>query len=375
MRYFARVTAGLEQTAWQDIARRAPAQLIGFGHRRIDFHSDAAPSALLALRSVDDVYVYVDLLRGLDHTRASLATIAQQIAQVDFTQALCICQQARGIAQPPSYSVTASHLGRRNYSRHDIEQAAQSAIGGRLPWRFIPNQPGANANAEADLDLRILLEDGWALLGLRLGARPLHRRAYKVESMPGSLKAPVAYCLCALAQLQPDDRVLDPMCGAGTILIEAADLAHSGALIGADIQQQALAAARQNIQASGHEPRPIQPNSLAPEQRSAGLRFYLYQGDARTPQLPRASISAVVSNPPWDLQVSTNGDTAAFYTAMLAHIAYVLAPQGRALLLSTQAEAFQLALGSTPSLLLRSAAQISLFGQHPWIYLLDRLGG
>ena len=80
-RYFARVTAGLEQLAWQDIERRCDARLLGFGHRRIDFAYAGMPAALLDLRSVDDMYVYAARLTGLDHTRASLARLTEKIGR------------------------------------------------------------------------------------------------------------------------------------------------------------------------------------------------------------------------------------------------------------------------------------------------------
>ena len=91
----------------------------------------------------------------------------------------------------------------------------------------------------------------WALLGLRLGALPLHRRAYKVASRPGSLKPPVAYCLGLLAALAPSDVVLDPACGAGTILVEAVALAPSGVVCGGDLDPFALETAQANLQAAG----------------------------------------------------------------------------------------------------------------------------
>src|SRR4029079_13948483 len=78
--YFARVTAGLEQLVWQDIERRCDAQLIGFGHRRIDFAYAGTPVALLDLRGVDAIYVHAARLTGLDHTRASLARLTEKIA-------------------------------------------------------------------------------------------------------------------------------------------------------------------------------------------------------------------------------------------------------------------------------------------------------
>src|SRR4051812_13777732 len=245
--YFARVTAGLEQLVWQDIARRCDARLIGFGHRRIDFAYAGAPDALLELRSVDDIYVYAARLAGLDHTRASLARLSEKIAPMDLLPALEVCAAVRSISPAPTYRVTASHLGRRNYSRYDVESAVATALTGYLPWRFVLNDA---EEQEPELDLRVLLEDDWALLGLRLGALPLHRRAYKVASRPGSLKPPVAYCLGLLAALAPGDVVLDPACGAGTILIEAAALVSSGVICGGDLDPPALEIAQSNLQAA-----------------------------------------------------------------------------------------------------------------------------
>src|SRR5215207_5164534 len=246
--YFARVTAGLEQLAWQDIERRGDARLIGFGHRRIDFAYTGTPATLLDLRGVDDIYVHAARLTGLDHTRASLARLTEKIAPLDLLPALEVCAAVRPISTAPTYRVTASHLGRRNYSRYDIESAVATALTGNLPWRFVLNDA---EEQEPELDLRVLLEDDWALLGLRLGTLPLHRRAYKVASRPGSLKPPVAYCLGLLATLTPGDVVLDPTCGAGTILVEAAALAPSGVICGGDLDPSALATAQANLQAAG----------------------------------------------------------------------------------------------------------------------------
>ena len=146
---------------------------------------------------------------------------------------------------------------------------------------------------EPELDLRVLLEDDWALLGLRLGALPLHRRAYKVASRPGSLKPPVAYCLGLLAALAPGDVVLDPACGAGTILVEAAALVSvRRRSVGGDIDEsrardcpgeppgRRAACVRVLIAASalGFELR-AGSATTASSRRAAGAML-LYQGDA-----------------------------------------------------------------------------------------------
>jgi len=373
--FFARVTAGLEQLAWQDSERQTGARLLGFGHRRVDFAFAGTPDALLGLRGVDDVYVYVARLTGLDHTRASLTRLAQKIDPAEFIPALDVCAAVRPISYAPTYRVTASHLGRRNYSRYDVEGAVEAALVGNLPWQFVPNEA---EEQEPELDLRVLLEDDWALIGLRLAATPLHRRAYKVASRPGSLKPPVAYCLGLLAELAPDSVVLDLTCGAGTILVESAALAPSGSICGVDIDQAALEAARANLLAAGlgativqlhqgFDPRhPVASSSIPSEQPNV----LLYQGDATALPLADRTIDAVVSNLPWGQQVPADTDLARLYGGILATLERVLVAGGRAVLLTDQSEQLLAALQACPALRLESSLQISLYGRHPTIVVL-----
>jgi 23S rRNA G2445 N2-methylase RlmL len=366
--YFARVSAGLEQLAGADLERRLGARLLGFGHRRIDFEYAGAPAALLGARSVDDIYVLVARLTRLDHTRVSLDRLTQKVAQLDFEPALAVIAAARELPEYPKYRITASHLGKRNYSRYDVEGAIERALTPRLPWRFVLN---AADEPEPDLDLRVLLEDDWALLGLRLAAAPLHRRPYKVASRTGSLKAPVAYCLNLLAELAPGQVMLDFACGAGTILAEALSLAPGGVLIGGDLDAAAIELARTNLEGLGVPVRDLgMDGGIDPRASAPGV--LLYQGEARAVPLPDRSVDAVVSNLPWGQQVAADADLVELYAGALGSIARVLAPPGRAVLLTDQDAAIRAALAAHPPLRIASALQISLFGRHPTIYVIDK---
>jgi len=366
--FFARVSAGLEQIAWQDIEHHFAVQLVGFGHRRIDFGYAGAPAALLDLRSVDDVYVFVAQLTRLDHTRASLDRLTQKIALVDFEPALAVVATARALPEYPKYRVTASHLGKRNYSRYDVEGAIERALTPRLPWRFVLNEAD---EPEPDLDLRVLLEDDWALLGLRLGAAPLHRREYKVASRTGSLKAPVAYCLALLAGLAPGQVLLDPACGVGTILAEALNLAPGSVLIGGDVELAVLELAQINLRAAAQVRMIDAATTLDPRAEPPGV--VLYHGDARAIPVSAGSVDAVVSNLPWGQQVPVDTDIAQLYVGILDAIACVLARGGRAALLTDQVQAMQAALAMHPALRLASSISISLFGRHPTIYVMENM--
>lgn len=380
MKYFARVTAGLEQVAWREIEQRTQASLSAFEKRRIDFSYSGDPASLLTLRSVDDMYVYVAQFNGIDHTRQSLPLLAQKMQQVDFIPALDVCATIRHIRPDPRYSITSSLLGKRNYSRYDVEDVVHTALATCLPWQFVPNR--ADEHDIHDIDLRMLLEDERVIIGIRLSETPLHRRDYKVESVPGSLKAPVAFCMCLLAALGSDDVVVDPMCGAGTILLEARALSPHGIIIGGDMDERTIEAARKNATAGmlsqQHEPPGFFTDSqnltgaIATAQKKQAGALFLYQGDASALPLPATSVQAVITNAPWGQQVSQHVDLAALYTRIVKEIERVLAPSGRAVILTDQDRLFQDVLAKTPRLFLVSTLQISLFGRHPTLYIIEK---
>lgn len=368
MHYFARVTAGLEQITWQEIEQQTGATFVGFGHRRIDFFYEGAPADLLALKSVDDVYLFVAQLEGFDRTRASLR-LFNQLNHVDFTPALETLATIRELSNPPTYAITASHLGKRNYSRYDVEDTIHITLFQVLPWRFIPNRP--DEETQHDIDLRVLIEEDWALIGIRLSAVPLHRRPYKTASRPGSLKAPVAFCLAMLANIQEGDAVLDPTCGAGTILIEAANLTK-GALVGIDIEAEAIAATQHNSSAADIPTSIITADLPLTDLLQEKRTLTLIQGDAREIPLAANTFQSVITNLPWGKQVEADVDLQALYSGMVALIARVLVPGGRAVILTDQLEILQEGFNDYPNLILQKNLQISLFGSHPTIHILSK---
>ena len=58
--------------------------------------------------------------------------------------------------------------------------------------------------------------------GIDFSGFELHKRDYRVFQNPRSLRATIAYSLCRIARYKVKDSILDPFCGAGSILIEAA---------------------------------------------------------------------------------------------------------------------------------------------------------
>jgi 23S rRNA G2445 N2-methylase RlmL len=93
--------------------------------------------------------------------------------------------------------------------------------------------------------------------------------------------------MCRLSEPAEGQTVIDPMCGAGTILIERNRLVRPGLLVGGDLFPDPLHAARRNLSAEAT------PGRLA-------------QWDARRLPLGDQSVDRVISNLPWGRRIGSH---------------------------------------------------------------------
>jgi hypothetical protein len=133
------------------------------------------------------------------------------------------------------------------------------------------------------------------------------RFAYRVADVPAASHPSVAAALAFVARARETDRVWDPFCGSAVELVERARLGAFAALHGSDVSDDALAAARANLDA-------------------AGVVATLARADARDAAAPWP-IDLVVTNPP--LGSRLRGDAPALLVAALPNLARQLAPDGR----------------------------------------------
>lgn len=123
-----------------------------------------------------------------------------------------------------------------------------------------------------------------ATVALRIADRPAHRRAYKQATVPGTLHPPLAAAMVRLASVHSRGVVLDPCCGAGTLLVEADRAAPGAVLVGVDRDPAALRAASVN-----------------------GPLVKWVRADAGRLPVPSGSVDRVLVNPPWSRQVPAQG--------------------------------------------------------------------
>jgi predicted RNA methylase len=139
------------------------------------------------------------------------------------------------------------------------------------------------------------------------------RFAWRAAQVPASSHPTIAAALVEVAGARPEDVVWDPFCGAGSELVERALAGPYRALVGSDLDEGALAAARANLESAGV---PLDG------------RVRLERGDATAFSPPEAP-TVVITNPPMGRRVLDRHRTGALFEAFLGHAARVLAPGGR----------------------------------------------
>jgi 23S rRNA G2445 N2-methylase RlmL len=332
--FFAVTFRGFESVVAREIAALPGVHVTGSAYRRV-YGTYEALDPLLKLRAADDVFVHVAAWTGIARSRDTLARITALSAALDLHAAARAVAAVRPIPPQPAYSVSASFVGKRNYRTDEIKRAAAEGITRSTGWLHV------ESDSEADLNVRLFIEGESAVVGVRVGASPLHYRAYKHALHSGTLKPPIAASLLLIAGVGAGSSVLDPFCGAGTILLEAAGMGAS--VRGGDFDAAALDTTRANAAV-------------------AGARIALTRWDARILPLRTGSVPTVVTNLPWGQQVEAGNDPGAFYHAVCTELERVLAENGTLV-----------ALTSVPELLifrqvrLTDRIEISLFGQTPTV--------
>jgi tRNA G10 N-methylase Trm11 len=145
----------------------------------------------------------------------------------------------------------------------------------------------------------------------------MRHRSYKNSHIQGSLRPAIAAALAFLSRPKADDVVIDPMCGAGTILIERALMGRYKNLIAGDIEESALDATKSNFGAQ-HRPREFR------------------QWDARKLPLPNESVDKIITNPPWGRQMGTPEYLQSLYAGFVSEADRVLKAGGMMVVLTSE---------------------------------------
>src|SRR5436305_10465973 len=242
------VHPGLEAVAAEEITRD-----LGGSVRRTDrglvvFRVPDIGPDLLELRTVEDVFLLAWGSDALTYKAADLEKVRRWTErEPDWPRLLQLHHKVH--AKPkgkPTYHLVTQMTGEHGYLRRDARRALADGLAGKFPasWKLV--------DENAAVEVWLTIHGKTALCGLRLSDRTMRHREYKVEHLPASLRPSLAAAMVRLAGVAPGMVVVDPMCGAGTLLAEQREALRSYRgqgvrLLGGDLDRGAVRAAEANL--------------------------------------------------------------------------------------------------------------------------------
>jgi tRNA (guanine6-N2)-methyltransferase len=297
-------------TGAREVARRSIPDKAG-----ITIFSAPRADLLARLRTAEDIFAIGGYRAGLGIEPPALDKLRGAAREAPFVAAAA-AERAHTIpgaraGRRLKYRVVARLVGEHHFRRVDMQHAVERGIAEREDhtWRIDEDS--------ADVEFWATLLDGEFLLEVRLSDERMRHRDYKVAHRAGSLRASVAAALAWLSAPDDSDIVLDPFCGAATILIERAHLGRYAMLCGGDRDEDALEAARANV---GPRYKPIR----------------LERWDAAKLPLEDASVTKIVTNLPWGQRVGSHGANRRLYPVWVREFHRVLKTGGTIVALSAE---------------------------------------
>jgi hypothetical protein len=361
--YIAHTQPGFESVAAEEIAFCLAAAAAGPGGRAravrelgrrtvperagMTIFSAPRPDPLAAARTIEDLFALAGYRDGLGTAPATLDKVRAAAHDAPYVEEAL---EARVRMTPGSragrrlgFRVIARIAGAHEFRRLDFQRAVERGIADRIDHSWRP------AGDDADVEFWATLLGGEMFLAVRLLDERMRHREYKIAHRPGSLRASIAAALGWLSAPGAEDCIVDPMCGAGTILIERAHLGRYAMLAGFDRDAGAIAAAHENI---------------GPRYRPIGIAL----SDALRLPLRTSAATHLVTNLPWGTKYGSHGENRRLYPRLLEEFARVVRPGGRLVMLTAERMLMREVLG-LGLVRVESVRRVTILGAPAAVYL------
>lgn len=220
----------------------------------------------------------------------------------------------------------------------------------------LANAVGLPVDAEAgDLLVRVRPEnEGWTLL-VRTTPRPLSVRPWRVCDRPGGLNAALAAAMVMLVDPPARVRAVNPFAGSGTLAITLALARPQSQTLAFDQDLDAVACARQNVDAA-----------------RVAARVDVREGDARNFAMDNSSVDLIVADPPWGDVTGSSRENRELYPLFLREAARVLRAGGRMVWVTHEVKWVRAYLAQVGPWRVLHERQVWHGGHHPLVLVMER---
>ncbi|MEM1873367.1 MAG: methyltransferase [Acidilobaceae archaeon] len=207
----------------------------------------------------------------------------------EIREAVCKAEPWNFLLPGYAFAVESQRIGEgHSYTSIDVARVAGSAVQ-ECTRRARGFTPEVRLNSPHVVFYAEVYSDVFSFGVVLTPEKSLHARRYRVYDHPAALKPTIAYGMLRLSRARDGDHILDPMCGGGTIAVEAALLYESSLVTCMDLELEYLRGALMNALAA-----------------RVYRRIRFIQGDARklSSIIGLETVDRIVTNPPYGVRMS-----------------------------------------------------------------------
>ena len=215
------------------------------------------------------------------------------------------------------------------------------------------------ANSKLRLDRLSPTNEVWFSIrreGFAFCGELISKREFTEKNLnKGELRPEIAYFLCCFASVKPEDTILEPFCGYGSIPTQLAKKFRFKKLFISDIEAERVELTKSRKQIS----------SASPELIDCRIADALSLN-----HIEDKSVSLVITDPPWGFYEDI-GDINEFYKKMFQSFDRLLAPEGRMVILSARKEELEQTAAAT-GFKIKNSLHTLVNGKKAGVYLITR---
>lgn len=208
----AKTFMGLEPVLAKELTALG-ANNVQIGRRMVSFTGDKE----MMYRANFQLHTAIRILKPICHFKAASADdVYNEVQKIDWSQYI-----EKGKTFSVDSVVYSEEFRNSRFVTYKVKDAIVDQFREKTGTR--PNISVANP----DIRLNIHIAEDKATLSLDSSGESLHRRGYRQESVEAPLNEVLAAGMILMSGWNGDTDFIDPMCGSGTLLIEAALIAHN----------------------------------------------------------------------------------------------------------------------------------------------------
>lgn len=258
---------------------------------------------------VDEDYLdVIERLRSIYRARILLARgriCPEKKCLKDLAQVIGDSRAYEYLSRDSSFAVRVNRAGSHEFNSMEIARIAGDAI-----IEATIRHRGFRPRVDLDYPSTIIAVDvieADVIVSLELsGDLSWHRRGYRLYDHPAALKPTLAYAMLVLSGVSDKETLVDPMCGGGTIVIEAAYMLEDSRLYCMDKNPKYISGAQLNAMAA-----------------LVDKRIVFLVGDATRLSSYIGEADVIVSNPPYGIRLGSPKPVRKTYSEFIREAARV----------------------------------------------------